>query len=294
MEQVIMKYALCNELFGNASLGETAAICKKAGYDGIEFAPFTVFGSFFPADVKMGLANIKIALAHNALDFAGFHWLLVDSWRGFHTPPSRGGVVDSSRPMSLTSPDKAQRNAACERLKLLLEASAELGGGVLVLGSPRQRSTAPGQSKADALALFQECLSSLAHHAAECNSTILVEALDHSQCDVINTLAEAEKLISAIASPGVSGMFDFHNCADETAPWDTLIRKYSRVIKHIHINEWDGGPPGSGDSDYAPSFRAIREIGFDGWMSMEIFSQPDDAESLVRNALSFMKKINPR
>ena len=58
--------------------------------------------------------------------------------------------------------------------------------------------------------------------------------------------------------------------------WEKTMKyalcKYAAIIKHIHINEWDGGPPGSGSSDYVTAFKAINEIGFDGWISLEFFS----------------------
>jgi sugar phosphate isomerase/epimerase len=272
-----MKYALCNELFGSLPLDAAAEISKKAGYGGIEFAPYTVFGSFSPADVKAGIENIKNALSPNSLAFVGFHWLLVDS-----------------RPMSLVSPDRALRNTAVERLKLLLTAAGELGGGVLVLGSPRQRSSIPGQTTGEAAALLRDELCSLADYAVRCNSTLLVEALDHTQCDTINTLAEAQELIDAASSPGISGMFDFHNCGDEKESWDALIRNYSGMIKHVHINEQDGGPPGSGASDYAPAFGALREIAYNGWISMEIFTQPADVETAVKNAFTFISETEEK
>ena len=278
MKNTVRKYALCNELFGSMDLSKAAETSKKAGYDGIEFAPYTVFGSFNNADVKAGIENIIRVLKANALEFAGFHWLLVD-------------MRPEARPMSLVSPDKTLRDAAVERLKLLLSAAGELGGGVLVLGSPKQRGSVPGQSVSQAVSLLVDSLSELGNYALNCNSTLLVEALDQSQCNVINTLEEARSLLNAVSSPGISSMFDFHNCVDEKDSWETLIRKYSSIIKHIHINEWDGGPPGSGSSDYAPAFKAIKETGFEGWISMEIFSQPADAAGLVTDALKFIKKM---
>ena len=272
-----MKFALCNELFGNMDLETAAYISKKVGYDGIEFAPYTVFGSFSQADVQAGINKIKKVLADNGLAFAGFHWLLADA-----------------RPMSLVSPDKALRDAALDRLKLLLSAAGELGGGVLVLGSSKQRSSSAGQSAEEATAMLRDSFSSLGDHAVKCNSVLLIEALDHKHCNVINTLEQAKELVEAVSSPGISSMFDFHNCGDEKESWDTLIRKYSKIIKHVHINEWDGGPPGSGTSDYGPAFRALKEIAFEDWISMEIFSVPADAATLVTSAMAFIKGIEQK
>jgi D-psicose/D-tagatose/L-ribulose 3-epimerase len=139
--------------------------------------------------------------------------------------------------------------------------------------------------------MFRDSICSLGDYAVRNNSILLVEALDHGQCNVLNTLEEAQKLISTASSPGISGMFDFHNCADEKESWDVLIKKYSGMIRHVHINEWDGGPPGSGNSDYVPAFAALKEIGFDGWVSMEIFSTPPNAAQLVTDAFNFMKDM---
>jgi len=279
-----MKYALCNELFGNTELSRAAQLTKKAGYSGIEFAPFTVFGSFSSADVQAGIANIKKVLAENDLAYAGFHWVL----------------VDPKLPMFFVSPDKAIRETAVERLRLLLSASGELGGGNLVLGSPKQRCASPGQSIAEAAAIFTDNVLSLANHAVKCNSTLLIESLAHEQCDVVNTLAQAKEIADSApspsglvegTSPGISGMFDFHNCGDETESWDVLIRKYAGFIKHVHINEVDGGPPGSGTSDYIPAFKALKEIAFDKWISMEIFTTPPDPFKVISDALVFTKKM---
>jgi sugar phosphate isomerase/epimerase len=268
-----MNYALCNELFGSMDLERAAGLAKEAGYGGIEFAPYTVFGSFSSVDVKAGVRGIKNALAHNGLRFAGFHWLLVDS-----------------RPFALASPGAEPREAALDRLRLLIEAAGELGGGSLVLGSPKQRASVPGQSPAEARARLEEGLASIAGFAIAHNSVVLLEALDHSQCDVVNTLAESSALIRAIGSPGVSGMFDFHNAGDETESWDSLIRGYRDIIAHVHINDMNGDIPGSLGSDFVPAFRALGEIAYNGWISMEIFSQPEDPARVIGSAMDFMRK----
>ena len=294
-----MKFAVCNELFGSMDIEAAAEICKKAGYDGIEFTPFTVFGSFSPAEVQAGIVKIKKALKDNDLSFTGFHWLLANAPGGTtlsatgegHPLGAAGAAGEGGKAMSISSPDKLQREAAIQRLKILLNAAGELGGGFLVLGSPKQRGSSAGQSSSDAAERFKRSLCSLADYAVNCNSSILIEALDHSQCDVINTMAQAQELVSAISSPGITGMFDFHNCGDETESWDVLIRKYKALIKYVHINEWDGGPPGSGSSDYAPAFKALREIGYRGWISMEIFIQPEDPFRIIADALAYMKRL---
>ncbi len=260
-----MRYAVCNELFGTTPLASAARICRLAGYAGIEFAPYTVFGDFSAQAVTAGLSRIRTALMDEGLAFAGFHWLFVGP-EGMH----------------ITTPDPGPRRRARDHLCRLVDAAAELGGGPLILGSPRQRSATGGMDPAAAAAALARELALVAPYAAERGCAILLEALPSDQCDVVTTLAQARAIIDGIASPGVSGMFDFHNTRDETDPWPELVRAHARHTRHVHANEMDGGFPGTGTSDFAPAIQALRETGYDAWVSMEIFSVPaDPAPGLV-------------
>lgn len=270
-----MKYAVCNELFGSLETGKAAGMLSRAGYSGIEFAPYTVFGDFSPAAIRAGVAEIGHALKGEGLTFVGFHWLMV-----------------GPEPLHLTTPDQELRRRSLDHLRRLLDASAELGGGVLVLGSPRQRSSLPGCDRTTAINTLAEDLSLLAGHAHACKSTILLEALSSDQTDVVNTLAEARALVEGIGSPGVGGMFDFHNVGDETDAWEDLIRKHSDFIAHVHINEMDGRNPGSGTSDYGPAFDALGAIRYSGWVSMEVFDKPADPEATIREAMELFARCD--
>lgn len=266
-----MKYAVCNELFGDMALRKAAATLRAAGYGGIEFAPYTVFGDFSPAMIRNGVAGIAEALAGEGLEFVGFHWLMV-----------------GPEPLHLTTTDESLRQRSLDHLRRLLDAAGELGGGVLILGSPKQRSTVAGSDRATALKRLSEGLARLGDHAVARGSRILLEALDSSQTDIVNTLAEAHALVEAIGSPGIGEMFDFHNVGDETDSWDALIRARGERIAHIHINEMDGRAPGTGASDYGPAFEALREKNYKGWISMEIFEKPVDPGAVVKEALRYL------
>ena len=128
-----MKLAVCNELFGRISLDEAASLTRRHGFGGIELAPFTVFGDFSPAAIQHGIQEAKQALNAAGLRFAGFHWLLAKP-DGLH----------------ITTPDAALRRKSWDHLRRLIDAAAELGGGNLILGSPRQRGTVPGQTPREA------------------------------------------------------------------------------------------------------------------------------------------------
>lgn len=273
-----MKLAVCNELFGRIPLDEAASLTRRHGFGGIELAPFTVFGDFSPAAVQRGIQEAKQALNAAGLRFAGFHWLLAKP-DGLH----------------ITTPDAALRRKSWDHLRRLIDAAAELGGGNLILGSPKQRGTVPGQAPREATAILADELAAIAPFAAERGSPILLEALSSDQTNVVNLLAEVEAIVGRVGQRGgVDGMFDFHNCADEASPHAALIDRYIGMIRHVHLNDPHGDPPQPGDMSYLPAFARLRELRYDGWVSLEIFSVPENPAEVLRQTTAFIGDIEAR
>jgi sugar phosphate isomerase/epimerase len=271
-DQVMKKYAICNELFGDMGFAESCALLKRFGYHGIEIAPFTLFddpGAFSTAEA----GEIRRILEDHGLEFAGLHWLFLKP-EGLH----------------ITTPEESIRRRSWDHLKRLVELGAQLGGGVLVLGSPKQRNSV-GISRERAAANLEEGLRALADFTAESNCTILLESLSPDQTDVINSMAEAEESIRRIGRPAIQGIFDFHNCADESDSWEELIEKHYPVIRHVHLNEVNRSWPGTGSSDFLPAFKKLAQKGYDGWISLEIFHLPEDPARVLRETREFLDRM---
>jgi len=272
-----MKYAVCNELFGELALGEAARVTRKAGYSGLEFAPYTIFGDFSAAAMREGIRKAREALSGEGLSFVGFHWLLAKP-EGLH----------------LASPDPRTREKTLDHLRRLIDCAGELGGGVLVLGSPRQRGSSPGVSKEEATAALVGAFRELGPPANACGCSILLEALSSEQTDVVNSLGEAARIVEEVANPGVATMLDFHNARREADPWEKLIARHFDRIRHIHANEIDGRAPGTGRSNYRPAFDALAARGYRGWISVEIFETPQDPEAVLRGSMELFERLETR
>ncbi len=270
-----MKYSVCNELFGGMALADACSIIRGCGFSGVEFAPYTVFRDFSAKAVRSGLNQMKAVLSGEGLTFAGFHWLLAKP-DGLH----------------FASLDPEVRTRTQDHLAMLLEASGELGGGELILGSPRQRGSFPGRSREEAEMYLRDTLAGLAPLAASCASEILIEQLSPDQTDVINTMEEAIKAVDSIGAASVSGMFDFHNSITETEPWYVLVDRYYPYIRHVHINEVDGRAPGTGKSDYGPAWRILKDKGYSRWVSIEIFEIPDQPEKMLDDAMRLFRALD--
>lgn len=266
------RHAMCNEAFGKRPFAETCKAIRKAGYTGIEIAPFTLAEE--PASISAATRReYRSIMEGEGLAFAGLHWLMV-SPKGLH----------------VTTPDRALRERSWRHIRDLVDLCADLGpGGVMVFGSPRQRETTGGLTREEATANFVEGLAGVAPHAGERGVTILIEALPANQCDVILTLEEAVSLVNQIAHPAVRTMFDVHNAVDEAEPHACLVERYFPLIHHVHVNELDGRHCGTGGYDFKPLLEALARRGYDGWISLEAFDFTPGAEAIANQSLRYLE-----
>lgn len=270
------RYAMCNEAFEGQPFDQVCRLLRRLGYEGIEIAPFTLAGN--PLDIGSAQrAEYRRIMADEGLGFVGLHWLLV-----------------SQKKIHVSGPDRELREASWQHVRNLVDLCADLAGngesnGVMIFGSPKQRSSTGGLTPAEAKRNFIDGLASVAPHAAERGVTILMEALPKSQSDVVTTLAEAAEVVREIDSPGLKTMFDSHNAEDETTPHDQLVEMYFDLIRHVHVNEMDGKHPGTGDYDFVSLFKALDRLNYKGWISVEAFDFSFGGETIATDTFKYLK-----
>jgi D-psicose/D-tagatose/L-ribulose 3-epimerase len=265
-------HAICNEAFEKFRFADACRAICKAGYEGIEIAPFTLAEdpAAIPAAARRDYRSI---IESEGLRFVGLHWLMVTP-KGLH----------------VTTPDAALRARGWLHIRNLVDLCADFGpGGVMVFGSPKQRATTDGLSRQNATRHFVDGLRSVAPHAAERGVTILVEALPKGQCDVVQTVDEAASIVREISSPGVRTMFDTHNAVDEVEPHAALVARHYDLIRHVHVNEMDGRHCGTGSYDFKPVLDVVRRRQFPGWVSLEAFDFTPGAEKLASDSLRYLE-----
>ena len=263
---------MCNEAFEKWDFAEVCKAIRKAGYAGIEIAPFTLAEdpAGLPPERRREYASIILS---EGLKFAGLHWLMV-SPKGLH----------------VTTPDKALRERSWEYVRRLVDLCADLGpGGVMVFGSPLQRKTVGEVSRAEATGHYVDGLAGVAPRALERGLTVLVEALPLQQCDVVTSLDEAASIVRQIASPGIRTMFDSHNAVNETEPHAVLVERHFELIRHVHVNEMDGRHPGTGSYDFKPVLEVLGRRGYAGWISLEAFDFTPGAEKIAQDSLRYLE-----
>ncbi len=185
-----MRIALCNEVLGALPLEDQCELAAALGYDGLEIAPFTLADSPHRIDA-VEAKRIRGVVESTGLVVTGLHWLLVR--------PSG---------LSLTDPDAAVRARTLEVVTRLIGLCAELGGSVLVHGSPKQRAIAAGETHATARGRLIEFLADAARVAASHGVTYCIEPLGRAETALINTVAEAAEVVRAVDSPALRTMID--------------------------------------------------------------------------------------
>jgi D-psicose/D-tagatose/L-ribulose 3-epimerase len=268
----LFHHAICNEAFEKFAFADACRAIRKAGYEGIEIAPFTLAED--PATIPPSKrSEYRNVIASEGLRFVGLHWLMV-SPKGLH----------------VTTPDAALRARSWQHIRNLIDLCADLGpNGVMVFGSPNQRSSTGGLNREQATRHYIEGLATVGPHAASRGVTILVEALPKAQCDVVQTLDEAVSIVREIDSPGVRTMFDTHNAIDEVEPHAALLDRHYDLIRHVHVNELDGRHCGAGSYDFKPVLGVLRRRNFPGWVSLEAFDFTPGAEKLANDSLRYLE-----
>lgn len=274
------RYAMCNESMMGMKWKEQCELVAQAGYRGIEIAPFSLVEEGIQEITPRKRKAMVASMENAGIECVGLHWLL--------SPPPLG--------LHLTSPVAAIRNKTLSYFHLLIDFCGDLGGKVMVFGSPRGRNTTRGISVRQATEYLTEGLAQVADHARQRGVIILLEPLSRGQTDVVNTTQEAVEIIGRIGHSAIETMFDFHNTADEELSFHEIIEKFFPHIFHVHVQEMDGRYLGAGEGvkKYLPCFQALKDRKYDRWVSLEVFDFSPGPKTIAKESMKALKAIESK
>jgi sugar phosphate isomerase/epimerase len=268
-----MKFAICNEIFGGWRLQDSFAYAARAGYDAVEIAPFTISKS--ATDISAAQRQeIRDLAAHNGIAISGIHWVLAQT-EGLH----------------LTHPDSAVRQRTSQYLRDLVDFCADLGGGFMVVGSPKQRSLMEGVAKERACEWALAAFRAPVARAAERGVTICLEPLAPAETNFINTAAEAIVLVRRLASPSFKIILDVKAMSSEAKPLPQIIRDSWPHFAYFHANDTNLKGPGFGQVDFKPIAAALKETGYRGYVSVEVFNFEDGPEVIASKSIEYLRRV---
>ncbi|MEL6107351.1 MAG: sugar phosphate isomerase/epimerase family protein [Planctomycetota bacterium] len=265
-----MKYAICNETFGDWPVEQSLSLARDLGYTGWEVAPFTLTDDITRYS-QAERQQYKELVASHGLEIIGLHWLLAKT-EGYH----------------LTSLDSRVRERTTDYFTHLAKLCSDLGGDVMVLGSPQQRNYPESQTGEQAMEAAADCLRGVLPSLEENGVRLALEPLGRGEGNFLNTAAEGRELMARLDHPNVGLHLDVKAMSDEPTPIPEIIRDNVDAMMHFHANDPNLRGPGMGDVDFAPIFDAILSVGYQGWVSVEVFDYSLGPETILRESMANM------
>jgi len=271
-----MRYAICNETFEGWDHERVCRFVAGLGYTGLEMAPFTLAPRI--TDVPGARRReLRRQAEDSGLTILGLHWLLAKT-EGLH----------------LTSPDAAVRQRTADYLIELARCTRDLGGDLMVFGSPAQRRVPAGHTRAQAAEFAADTFGRAMPAIADCGVRVCLEPLAPPEADFLNTCAEAVALLERVNHPNFVLHLDVRAMSADEAPIPELIRRHRQRTGHFHANDPNKRGPGFGAVDFVPIFRTLKETGYQGWVSVEVFDYAPDAETIARESIRYMRECEAK
>ncbi len=214
-----MRFAICNETFQDWPWDRALALTRECGYTGWEIAPFTIASTVdaISAQQRQTLAR---QIESSGVEVVGLHWLLAKT-EGFH----------------LTTRDTATRERTADYLAKLVQLCRDLGGDIMVLGSPLQRNFPADMTHEQAAGNATSVLEKILPHLESNRVTLALEPLGPAEGNFWNHASQAVEVIEKLGSPWVRLHLDVKAMSSEGIPIPKLIRDNAKHMAHFHAND---------------------------------------------------------
>ena len=268
-----MKFGTCNEYFEGWAVEEVFDYAAEVGYDGVEISPFTLADSVDDIPERRR-HEIRAAALSAGVEIVGLHWLLIRP-EGLYTNHA----------------DDAIRNRTRDYFKSLIRFCGDIGGEVMIIGSPKQRNVQEGwdfdETWERTKAVFEDCLPL----AEEQGVYLCIEPLSPELTNFITTAEEARRMVAEIGHPNFRTMVDVCSGSTDPVPVAQQVRDSGEHLYHVHVNDANKRGPGFGKTDFASVLRALDEVGYERYVSVEVFDFAPDPRTIAAGSLKYLKGI---
>nr|CAA9222307.1 D-tagatose 3-epimerase [uncultured Armatimonadetes bacterium] len=181
-------------------------------------------------------------------------------------------------------PSKEKRRKSIDECKQVLSVAGRLGavGQIVppIFGPPRLPDLSPLE---DPITLEKRLLvpivQELGDAAQAANTLLLLEPLNRYEQHLLRRQADGVEIVERAGHPSVAVISDFFHMHIEETDTPAALRAAGRHVRHVHLADNTRQEPGTGDIDFVAGFRALRDIGFDGYMAYECGVTGGDASA---------------
>ena len=267
------KFSICSEIFQNWDLEKTMKYVADVGYDAIEIAPFTLANSVKEIGAPRR-QEIKGMADRNGIDITGIHWVLI-----------------KPEGLYINHTDASIRKQTSDYFVELTKFGSDIGGKYMIVGSPKQRNLMPGVEKQQAWEWALDTFKDAVKVAEDREFTICFEPLAPAETNFINTAAEAIEFVQELDSPAFQIILDVKAMSSESKSIPEIIRDSKSHLGYFHANDANLKGPGFGQVDFKPIAKALKEVGYKGYVSVEVFSFEEGPEVIATQSLEYLKSV---
>jgi sugar phosphate isomerase/epimerase len=280
-----MRLAFSTNAYQNHTFDEAADRIAAIGFEGLELMADVPHA--WPAGLLEGSRqSIRTVMERNRLAFSNVNGFMMKA------------VADPRQPYwypSFIEPDRHYRQIRIDHTRRALLLCAELGAPHVTTepGGPLAR----GQRRQDAIDEFVEVLKPLAEHAHKLGVLLLIEPEPELLLETTDQFLEVAERVNA---PSIGLNFDVGHafCVKEDLP--RAVAKLAPHTRHYHFEDIAATRvhhhlvPGTGAIDFAEVIHAIRQTGYNGWLTVELYPFVEDPDGAAREALRVLRPLVDR
>jgi sugar phosphate isomerase/epimerase len=282
-----MQLAFSSNAYMNHSIEETIARVAAIGYQGIELLADVPHA--WPAGL---LPERKESIRNSLME----HGMTISNVNAF----MMNAVADPRQPYwhpGWTDPDPHYRAIRREHTKRSLQLAAELGAPHIT--TEPGGSLAPEQTWQQAADLFYDELMPCLELAEQLGIGLLIEPEPEL---LIERFDQYLEFVSRLDSGAVGLNFDIGHAycvGEDPQTWVAPMRKHT---VHYHLEDIAATRvhqhliPGEGAIDFTATLAAIRQTGYTGWLTVELYpyiDNPDGAAKAARDYLMRLLNLEP-
>lgn len=189
--------------------------------------------------------------------------------------------------LSLTDPCETRRCQASDFIRSIIDMGGQWHAPAII-GSMQGR-WGGDVSRDQALDWLAEALNELGPYAARHGVPLIYEPLNRYETNLITTMAEGAAFLQSLATDNVKLLGDLFHMNIEEADLGDAIRAAGAHLGHVHFVDSNRRAAGLGHLDFTPVVAALREIGYEGYLSAEALPLPDSDTAARMTAQSFQK-----
>ncbi|NRF92834.1 sugar phosphate isomerase/epimerase [Paenibacillus frigoriresistens] len=238
---MMYRYSVTQWIYGNEEFETSLVRLKKFGYDGVELAG---------EPAKMDLDAVRSLLNKYGL-----------------TCTSICGIYTADR--DLSSPNTVIRSNAVNYVKACVDMAATLGASVVIVVPSPVGKSGPDSTYSEEWKLAVSSLKEAGAYAESKNIILAIEALNRFETYLVNKLSRAKQLAQEVDQNSVRIMADLFHMNIEERSHRSALQNIASYLAHVHIADNTREAAGLGQTNFEDVFRTLKEIGYEGYITME-------------------------